>query len=200
MEGNLPGSPRAVDGREALPIIHLLREVLGCKDGCQCHHHKFNIGDGHASPLCLLLSILHHDNDLGGAICLDVVLGHVQAEGDHVNGMEPPAVGVEVGHDFKGCDLRIESLGIFQVVVSNHINDIAEEFGNAMLGCFIAGIVVEAGFVGNLGANTDNGCGIVGDVPVIEGEARRPDELGGTMVGFVLGGLHEDGREGMDPQ
>jgi hypothetical protein len=59
-------------------------------------------------------------------------------------------------------------------------------------------VVVEAGFVGSLGANTDNGCGVVGDVPVVDGEAGRPDELGGAMVGFVLGGLHEDGRERMD--
>ncbi len=73
MEGNLPGSPCAVDGRAALPIMHLLREVLGCKDGCQGHHHKFDIRNGHANPFCLLLSILHHDNELGDAICLNVV-------------------------------------------------------------------------------------------------------------------------------
>ncbi len=58
MEGNLLGSPRAVDGQEALPIIHLSREVLGCNDSSQGHHHKFDIGNGHASPLCLLLGIL----------------------------------------------------------------------------------------------------------------------------------------------
>jgi hypothetical protein len=34
MEGNLPGSPCAVNGREALSIIHLLQEVSGSKDGC----------------------------------------------------------------------------------------------------------------------------------------------------------------------
>ncbi len=95
-EGNLPGSPCMVDGREALPIIHLLRKVSGCKDGCQGHHQQLNIGDGHASPLCLLLHILHHDNELGDAVCLGVVLGHVQAEGDHVNGMQSPAVGIKV--------------------------------------------------------------------------------------------------------
>ncbi len=52
--------------------------------------------------------------------------------------------------------------------------------------------------MGSLGANTDNGHGVVCNVPVIEGEAGRPDELGGAMVGSVLGGLHEDGRERMD--
>jgi hypothetical protein len=34
----------------------------------------------------------------------------------------------------------------------------------------------------------------------IEGEAGRPDELGTTMVGFVLGGLCKNGREGMNSQ
>ncbi len=57
MEGDLPGSPCTVDGREALPIIHLLWEMLGHKDSCQGHHHKFDISNGHAGLLCLLLSI-----------------------------------------------------------------------------------------------------------------------------------------------
>jgi hypothetical protein len=185
-------------GREALPIIYLSQEVLGRKDGCQGYHHKFNIGDGHASPCCLLFSILHHDNELGDAICLDVVLGHVQAEGDHVNGMQPPAVGIKVGHDFKDHDLCIESLGIIQVVVPNIVDNVVEEFGDTIFGCLIAGIVVKAGLVGGLGVNTDDGHGIIGNVPVVEGEAGRPDVLGGAMVGFVLGGLREDGCERMD--
>jgi hypothetical protein len=87
MEGNLPGSPHAIDGQEALPIIYLSWEVLGSKDGYQGHHHKFNIGNGHASPFCLLLSILHHDDKLWDATHLVVVLVHVQAEGAHVNGI-----------------------------------------------------------------------------------------------------------------
>ncbi len=99
--------------------------MLGCTDGSQGCHHKFDIGKGHASLLCLLLSIFHHDNELGDAIRLDIVLGHVQAEGDHVNGMQPPAVGVKVGHDFMGCDLCTESLGILQVIVPNLINNVA---------------------------------------------------------------------------
>jgi hypothetical protein len=44
--------------------------------------------------------------------------------------MDPPAVGLEVGHDFKGRDLCIESLGILQVVVPILVNNVAEEFGN----------------------------------------------------------------------
>ncbi len=48
------------------------------------------------------------------------------------------------------------SLGILQVVVPNLVNSIAEECGNATYGCHIAGIVLKVGFVGSLGANTDN--------------------------------------------
>jgi hypothetical protein len=194
-EGKLSGS--AVNGREALPIIHLLREVLGCKDGSQVYHHKFDIGDGHASLLHLLLSILHHDDELGDANHLNVVLGHVQAERDHVNGMQPPAVGIKVGHDFKGLDLCVESLGILQVIEPNLVNNIVEKFCGATFSCFVSGVVGEAGFVGSLSMNTD-GPGIVNNVPVIEGKVGRPDKLGGTMVSFVLGGLCEDGYERMD--
>jgi hypothetical protein len=83
--------------------------------------------------------------------------------------MQPPAVGVKVGHDLKGHDLCVESLSIHQVVVPNLVNNVAEEFGNATFGCLVAGIVVEVGFVGGLGVNMDDGRGIVGNVPVVEG-------------------------------
>jgi hypothetical protein len=193
-EDNLPGSPRVVNDRDALPIIQ------GCEDGCRGHHHKFDINNGHANLLHLLLSILHHDNELGDTTPLEVLVpGHVQVEGDHVNGMQPSSVGIKVGHGFKGRDLHIESISVLQVVVPNLVNNVEEEFGNATFGCFVAGVVVELGFVDGLGANTDGGHGLVGDVPVVEGEAGRPDKLGGAMVGFVFGGLHEDGCEGMDP-
>ncbi len=75
-----------------------------------------------------------------------------------------------------------------------------EELGNITFGCFVAGVVAKAGFAGGLGANMDNGHSIIGNVLAIEGEAGRPDELGAAMVGFVLGGLCMDGREGMDSQ
>ncbi len=100
-----------------------------------------------------------------------------------------------MGHDFKGCDLCVESCGILHVVEPNLVHNVLEEFGNAKFGCLVAGIVVKAGFVGGLGVNMDDSHGIVGNVPVVEGETGRPDKLGVTMVGFVLGGLHEDGRE-----
>ncbi len=48
--------------------------------------------------------------------------------------------------------------------------------------------------------DTDDGCGIMGNVLVVEGEAGRPDKLGAAMVGFVLGSLCENGREGMGSQ
>jgi hypothetical protein len=102
-----------VDGQEALPIIHLMREVLGSKDGSQGHHHQLDVSNGHASPLCFLLGTFHHDNELGDAICLNILLGHVQVEGDHVDGMQPPTVGVEVGHDLQGRYLCVEHFGIF---------------------------------------------------------------------------------------
>jgi hypothetical protein len=169
MEGNLPGSLRVVNSREALPIIHLLQEVLGSKDSCQGHHHKFHIGNRHASLLCLFLHILHHDNELGDAICLHVIVCHVRAEGDHVDGMQPPAFGVKVGHDFKGRDFCIEHLSILQVVVPNLVDNVLENIGHATFGRLVAGIVVEAGFVGGLGVNMDDCCGIVGNVLVVEG-------------------------------
>jgi hypothetical protein len=140
-EGNLPDSPRAVDGWKALPIIHLLQEVLGSEDSCQGHDHKFDIGDRHASPLHLFLRILHHGNELGDAICLHVVLHHVQAEGDHVDGMQTPAVGIEVDHDFEGRDLCIEHLGILKVVIPNLVNDVLEEYGHATFGHLVAGVL-----------------------------------------------------------
>jgi hypothetical protein len=68
--------------------------------------------------------------------------------GDHIDGMQPPAVGIKVGHDFKGQDLCIESLGVLKVIVPNLVDNIAEEFGDATFGCLEAGVVVKEGFGG----------------------------------------------------
>jgi hypothetical protein len=46
--------------------------------------------------------------------------------------------------------------------------------------------------------NADNCCGFVGDVFIVEGESSGTDNFFAAMVNFVLGGLREDGREGMD--
>ncbi len=116
-------------------------------------------------------------------------------EGDHVDGMQPPTVGVKVGYDVEGHDLCIERLDIFQVVIPNLIANVSEEFGHATSGHLVAGIVVEAEFVGGLGVNMEDSHGIVDNVLVIEGEAGGPDKLGIVMVSFLLGGLHEDGHE-----
>ncbi len=86
-ECDLPRPPGTVNGREAFPIIHLAREMLGREDSRQGHHHEFDIGNGHARPFRLFLRILYHDNELGDAICLHVILHHISAEGDHVDGM-----------------------------------------------------------------------------------------------------------------
>ncbi len=56
MEGNLPGSPHAVDGRYTLPIIHLTWEMLGCEDRRKGHHHEFDISSGHAGLFCLFFA------------------------------------------------------------------------------------------------------------------------------------------------
>jgi len=73
-------------------------------------------------------SILHHDDELGNAIHLHVILRHISAEGDHVDGMQPPAVGVEKGHDVDGRDFCVESLGVLEIVVPDLVNDTAQEF------------------------------------------------------------------------
>jgi hypothetical protein len=76
--------------------------MLHPEDGHQGHHDKLNVSDGHAHLLCLFLSLLQHDDVLGDAVRLCVVPVHVGVEGDHVDGLEPNAVGVEEGHDLKG--------------------------------------------------------------------------------------------------
>ncbi len=85
------------------------------------------------------LCILHHDNELGDAIRLHIVLCHICAQRDHVKGMKPPAVGVEEGHYVDGCDLCIEGAGIFQVVVPNFLDNVMEKFGHALLCCLVTG-------------------------------------------------------------
>ena len=113
--------------------------------------------------------------------------------------MQTPAVGVEVGHDFDGQDPCVESLGIFEIIVPDLINDIAKECGHPTFGCLITGVVIKAGFMGRFCMNSDDCCGIVGDVFIIEGEAGGTYEFLVAMVGLVLGGLREDGRGNGNP-
>ncbi len=185
-EGNLPGSLRAADSWEALPIIQLAWEALGREDHRKGHHHDFDIGDGHASRFCLFLRILHHDNELGDAIRLHIILCHILAEGDHVNSMQPPTVSVEEGHDVEGCDLCVERLGVLEIVVPDLGNDIAKECGNASFGHLITGLVIEAGFMGGLCSNADDCRGVAGDAFIVEGETGGPDELGVAVFASYL--------------
>ncbi len=73
---------------------------------------------------------------------------HVGVEGNHVNGMELPAVGVKEGHDLEGQHLCIEDISVLEVVVLDLVDYLAEEFGSAALGRLVAGIVVKAGAMG----------------------------------------------------
>ena len=42
--------------------------------------------------------------------------------------MQPLAVGVEEGHDVDGRDLGVESIGVFEIVVADLVDDIVEKF------------------------------------------------------------------------
>jgi hypothetical protein len=125
-ESHLPSLPHMGCGHEAFLIINLAWEVLGCKDSRQCHHDKFDVGNRHANMRSLFLCILHHDNELGDAICLHIVLHHFSTQHDHVEGMKPSTDGIEEGHDVDGRDLHVEGIGIFEVIVPNFINDVGE--------------------------------------------------------------------------
>ncbi len=125
-----------------------MQEVLSQEDGRRGHHKKLDVGDGYASPLCLLLGILKHDDVLGDPICLRTILMHICTKGDHVNGMETAAVGIKKGHDFEGRHLCVEGVGILEIVVPYLVDRLTKELGGAMLGRLVPGVVVEVGLVG----------------------------------------------------
>jgi hypothetical protein len=52
--------------------------------------------------------------------------------------------------------------------------------------------------MGHLCTNSDDCCGVVGDVFIVERKAGGTYEFGVAMFGFLLDGLREDGREGVD--
>jgi hypothetical protein len=197
-EGRLPRHPCACIGRKALPIIHFARKMLSCKDRSGGHHDKFDVGDGHARPLHLFLCILQHDDVLGNAIRLHVVLVHVGAEGDHVDGVEPPTVGIKERDDFKSHHLHIEGVGILEVVVPDLVDNFAEELGGTTFGRLKTGIAVERGFVGHLRTNANNRGGVIRNVAVIEREADGASECVAAMVCSVPHTIRDDGSEGVD--
>ncbi len=141
--------------------------MLSRKDGRQGHHDEFDVGDGHARPLCLFLGVLQHDDVLGDPIRLHIVLMHVGVEGDHVNGVEPTAVGVEEGDDLEGRHLCVKGVGILEVVVPDLVDSLAKEFGGPSLSRLVTGIVVKAGLMGRFRTDANDHGGIVGNAAVI---------------------------------
>jgi hypothetical protein len=91
-----------------------------------------------------------------------------------------------------------KDVSVFQVLVPNFLDNVTEKYGHALLGRLITGIVIELGFIGSLCTNVSNHCGIVGNQLVIEWETSQAYKLG-TMAGFVLDSLGEDGCEGVNP-
>ena len=102
-----------------------MRKMLCKEDGRRGHHDELDVGDRHASPFRLFLGILQHGDVLGDAIRLPVVLVHVGAEGDHVDGVKSPAVSIEEGDDLEGRHLRIEGVGVLEVVVPDLVSYLA---------------------------------------------------------------------------
>ncbi len=144
------------------------------------------------------LCILQHHNVLGDAIHLHVILVHIGAERDHNNGVEPPAVGVEEGHDLEGRHLSVEGVGIHEVVVPDFINGVTEKFGGPALGCLVTAKVVEAGFVGRFCADANDCGGIIDDGATVERQAERMDK-GGAMIRNIPCRVCEEAHEGIDP-
>jgi hypothetical protein len=86
----------------------------------------------------------------------------------------------------------------FEVVVPNFIVNVAEKRGHTLLGCLVTGLVIEPRFVGCLYTNANKFCGIVSNCLVVEWETSWAYKFG-TMFGFVIDSLVEDGREGVNP-
>ncbi len=197
-EGRLPRCPRACAGGQALPIINLPQKMLGRKDGRRSHHHKFDVGNGHARPLHLFLSILQHVDVLRNAVRLDIILMHVGAEGNHVDGMKSPAVGVKEGDNFKGRHLRVEGVGILEVFEPDLGDGFSEEFGGPTLRRLVAGVVIEVGFVGCFCSNANDCGGVVRDATIVEWQLNGAFERIAAMVNGVRHCIRQDGREGVD--
>jgi hypothetical protein len=110
--------------------------------------------------------------------------------------MKPSAVGVKERHDIDGCDLRVEGVGVFEVIVPNLIDNVAEKFGHVLYGCLLTGVVIKLGFVGSLLTNLNNCHGVGSNCLVVEWEMSRAYKFC-AMVGFVLDSLGEDSCEGV---
>jgi hypothetical protein len=115
---------------------------------------------------------------------LHIGLHCISTNHDHVKSMKPSAVSVKEGHDVNGHEVCVEGVGVFEVVVPNFINNVAEKLGHALLGCLVTGIVISSGFVGSLRTNANDCCGIISNCLVVEWETSWVYKFG-TMVGFV---------------
>ncbi len=126
---------------------------------------------------------------------------HIGAEVDHVNGMEPPAVGVKEGHDLEGQHLSVEGVGVLEFVVPDpdSVHGFVEKFGGLALGRLVTGIGIEADFVSRFRTDANNRGGIVGNAAIVEQQVDGMDKGGAAMVGDIPCGICEEGHEGMDP-
>ena len=173
--------------------------MLGGQDSSRCHHDQLDVGNGHAGTFGFFLSILQHDDVLGDAVGLRVVLVHVRAQRKHVHGMKAATVEVQEGHDLKGGDLSVERFGVLEVVVPYLVHHVAEEFGAATFGRFVVGVVLEFGLVGRFRTDTNHSRSIVRDVQIVESEPRGADEVVSPVGGSILGVVREEGGQGVDP-
>ncbi len=108
--------------------------------------------------------------------------------------MKASAVGIKEGHDVDGRDLSVEGVGIFEIIVPDFFDDIAEKLGHALLGHLVTDLVIKSRFVGGLRTNANNCRGIGSNCLVIEWETSQVYKFG-NMVDFVLESLGEDGCE-----
>ena len=168
-ERSFPGRPGAGSGWESFPIIHLAGKMLGGEDSGRSHHHQLDVSDGHVCAFGFLLCILQHDDVLGDAVSLRVILVHVGTQRQHIHGVKTSAVQVEEPHDFQGRNLCGEGFRVLEVVVPHLVDHIPEEFSTAAFGGFVVVVVFEFGLVGCLRADADHSRGIVGDALVVEG-------------------------------
>ncbi len=174
-------------------------EVLRREDGCRGHHDELDIGNGHARLLHLPLGIFQHVDILGDAICLHVVGMHVSTEGDHVDCVKTLSVDVLEGNDVKGRYLCVEGVSILEVIVPDLLHSVTEELGSAALGCFVTGVVFEAGFVGQLCIDRNDCGGIVHDGAIVKRQTIGANKRVASMIGGIPHCVYEDGSEGVDP-
>ena len=134
MECHLPRRPHEQVSGKAFIIADLMWEVVGHEDSRGGRHHEFNVGDGHARPLCFLLGILQHDDVLGDPICLQLILVHIHPLGNHVEHVKTTIVGIKVLEDCKSRHPCVKCVGVFEVVVPDFINGVAKKQGRTSLG------------------------------------------------------------------